>query len=297
MKMGPVSVAVAALAMAAGSINIQAQEEFEPDDQEAVEETSQDEAMLQPRRLVDAHTAGLLPRASFDFECRIYPSGEPDVDGCGLQLAIAVGITHRLNIGISYGGDGLIGRGRDVRANPYPGGLIKYRLFEEGFVAPALAIGYEHQGYGGVDEREGLNGFVYKSQGFFVALSKNFLLFGRVNLGFHGAVNFSLEEIEEVCWPNAYLGLDLGFNDELALAIEYDLGLNIRDPRTRWDPIRKYYANPLGGLLNVGLRWAFAPSFYIEALAKDVLEHRYDEERGRPLGWSRELKLVYVKIF
>lgn len=252
--------------------------------------------MIQPRKLVDAHTAGLLPRAHYDFEFRVHGSGVEGVNGCGLQLAISVGITDRLNVGISYGGDGLIGRGR-ARGNPYPGGHIKYRLFEEGYVMPALALGYEHQGYGGIEEREGLDGFMYKSQGFFVAMSKNYLLFRRLNFGIHAAVNMSMEEVDDVTWPNAYLGLDLGFNEELAMAVEYDLGLNIRDPETDWDPIRKYYANPLCGFLNIGLRWAFAPTFYIEVLAKDVLENRYNEDTDRPLGWSRELKLVYVNSF
>jgi len=256
----------------------------------------EEQTMLQPRRLVDAHTAGLLPRATYDFECRVYPSGFTDINGCGLQLAFSVGITARLNIGISYGGDGIVGRGK-ARANPYPGGLIKYRLFEESVLLPALAIGYEHQGYGGIEERDGLDGFVYKSQGLFAAVSKNFLLFRHLNLGIHCAANYSLEEIDEVTWPNGYLGLDLGFNEELALAVEYDLALNVRDPASDWDPIRKYYANPLCGLLNVGLRWAFSPSFYIEALAKDVLENKYNEATGRQLGWGRELKLVYVRHF
>ncbi len=255
-----------------------------------------EEPMLQPRRLVDAHTAGILPRAHFDFEFRVYPSAFPGVNGAGLMLGIAVGITDRLNIGLSYGGDGIVGRGT-ARANPYPGGMIKYRLIEERVVMPAIAIGYEHQGYGGIEAREGLDGFVYKSPGFFVALSKNFLLFRRVNLGFHGTANFSLEEVDEVSWPNAVLGLDVGLNEELAVAFEYDLGLTYRDPVTDWDPTRQYYANPLCGLLNVGLRWAFARTFYIEALAKDVLENRYDERTDRPLGWSRELKLVYVNHF
>jgi hypothetical protein len=297
VRFGVASAGVAALIITWGAVSVGAQDDFETVDGQEVAEEAVDESMLQPRKLVDAHTAGILPRASFDFECRIYPSGDPRIDGGGLLVAIAVGISHRLSIGISYGGDGLVGRGRDVRGNPYPGGMIKYRLIEEGYVMPGLAIGYEHQGYGGVDEREGLDGFVYKSQGFFLALSKSFLLFRRIGLGLHGALNYSMEEIDEVTWPNAYVGLDLGFNEELALAIEYDLGFNVRDPETRWDPIRKYYGNPLRGLLNVGLRWAFSPSFYIEALAKDVLENRYDEERGRPVGWTRELKLVYVKIF
>ena len=34
------------------------------------------EEMIQPRRLVNAPTAGVLERGSFDFECRIYPGSD-----------------------------------------------------------------------------------------------------------------------------------------------------------------------------------------------------------------------------
>jgi len=262
--------------------------------------TRSDEAteMIQPRRLIDAHTAGILPRAHYDFECRIYPSGNGGANGCGLQLGIAVGITNRFNIGISYGGDGVIGRGRKIDANPYPGGLIKYRLIEESYHFPAIALGYDHQGFGGVEEGD-YNGYVYKSQGIFLAFSKNYLFFNNLQIGANGAVNFSLENIKEVNWPNGYLGLDIGLNNELAIALEYDLALNSRDKNRPG-----HYANPFKGFLNLGLRWAFSNNFYLEFDMKDVLENNisgkvdsFGDVHYKPIGWSRELKLVYLNSF
>lgn len=241
-------------------------------------------AMLQPTRLIDAQTAGVLPKATYTFETRIYASGDTGIRGNGLCLGISIGITDRLNVGVSYGGDGLIGRGR-ARGNPYPGAFIKYRVIEESYILPAIALGYDHQGYGGIDPA--YKGYVYKSPGFFVALSKNYLLFSSANLGFHGGVNFSLEELSKVKWPDGYIGLDIAVNQELAAAVEYDLGLNARDPRST------RYFNPLNGFLNAGLRWAFGPQFYIELFAKDLLQNKVDAGNRR-LGWSRELKFVYV---
>jgi hypothetical protein len=280
----------AALALVLSALNVFAQ--------------SQD-IMIQPRRLIDAHTAGILPKGNYDFECRIYPAGEDDVWGCGIQMAIGVGITKRLNIGISYGGDGLVGRGSTVRGNPYPGGLIKYRILEENMHFPALALGYEHQGYGGIERTE-YDGYVNKSQGFFLALSKNYLLLKTVQFGVHGAANYSFEQHRQVTWPSGYLGLDIGLNNELALAFEYDLALNARDPAD-WDTLvevsshdSKMYINPLQGHLNAGLRWAFSPQFYLEFNVKDVLENRVRQNPqggSKPLGWSRELKLVYLNNF
>jgi hypothetical protein len=256
---------------------------------------AQDVEMIQPRRLIDAHTAGLLPRGVYDFETRVYPSRHPAVHGAGITFSIGVGITDRLMFGGGYGGDGLVGRGM-VRGNPWPGLLIKYRVIEEGFVAPGIALGYDWQGYGGVegygDSTDAYRGYVYKSQGFFLALSKNFLLFSSVQLGFHGAINYSLENQAATPWPNGYVGLDLGINEELALALEYDLALNQRDP------FSERYTHPLHGFLNVGLRWRFAPTFYLEFDAKDVLENKLRNAGARRLlGWGRELKLVYVSAF
>lgn len=253
------------------------------------EETTGGE-MIQPRRLIDAHTAGILPRAHFDFETRIYPSGEDDISGCGLLMSITVGITDRLTIGVSYGGDGIVGRGR-VRGNPYPGALIKYRLFEETNFIPGVAIGYDHQGYGGI-EPVNYTGYVYKSQGLFCALSKNYLIFKKIQLGLHGAINFTWEDIKNVKWPNCYVGMDIGLNEELAVAFEYDCALNQKDRGTG------HYTNPLKGIFNIGIRWAFMPSFYIEFDAKDIfLQKLADYVTEERMGWSRELKIVYVTSF
>src|SRR5574344_443471 len=108
----------------------------------AVAALAHSKQMLQQRRLVDAHTAGLLPRASVDFDCRYYPSFDPAL-GAGLNVGFGVGITDRLMIGIAYGGEGLIGRGRKATFNYFPGLLLKYRLFEESFAGPGVAIGYD----------------------------------------------------------------------------------------------------------------------------------------------------------
>lgn len=257
----------------------------------AQEEQPEEEGMIQPRRLIDAHTAGILPRAHFDLETRIYPSGSNSIRGCGLFIGFTFGVTDRLNIGTGYGGDGLIGRGK-AKGNPYPQLLVKYRIFEESYHFPGVAIGYDHQGYGGIED-SCYTGFVYKSQGFFLALSKNYLLFKKLQLGIHGAVNFSIEEVRYVKWPNCYVGIEFGINEELAFSIEYDLALNQKDLHS------ENYANPFKGIFNMGIRWAFVPTLYIEFDAKDIFQQKrasnsLDDEK---IGWSRELKIVYVTHF
>jgi len=247
--------------------------------------------MVQPRKLVDSHTAGILARGQYDFEARIYPAGDTTL-GSGLILGIDVGITNRLTIGLSYGGEGVVGRGPRVKANPVPGWLVKYRLFEEKILFPGIAIGYDHQGHGGITDsaRFSYDGNIFKSPGFFAAVSKNFLLANTVQFGIHGMTHYSMEDVDNVTWPNVITGIDIGINEELAMVFEYDFGFNLRDGN------EKYYAQPADGYLNAGLRWAFSPSFYLECDARDVLEHRKDKN-NRTLGWSREIKIVYFSEF
>lgn len=250
--------------------------------------------MIQPRRLVDAPTAGVLGRGYYDFECRIYPGGDLS-DGAGVNLGINVGITNRFMIGISYGGEGLVGRGRNARFDRYPGFLVKYRIFEEAFHFPGVALGYDHQGHGGLADTSEFEykGNIYKSPGFFLALSKNYMLFNQIQFGLHGALTYSMEDFREVKWPNFLTGIDFGVNEELAFVTEYDFGFNIKDNDPKSHAV---YAKPSEGYLNLGLRWAFSESFYIEFDAKDVLENRKRKD-GSTLGWGRELKLVYISHF
>lgn len=247
--------------------------------------------MIQPRKLVDTHTAGILSRGQFDFEARIYPPGDT-TSASGLILGIDVGITDRLTIGLSYGGEGIVGRGSEVEPHPVPGWLIKYRLFEETILFPGVAFGYDHQGHGGMSDTSRFNykGNIFKSPGFFISASKNFLIASIIQFGIHGMVNYSLEEIDHVNWPNCIAGIDLGINEELSAVFEYDFGLNIKDGD------QKYYAQPSDGYFNAGVRWAFSPSFYIEFDARDIFEHRKDKYDSR-LGWGREIKLVHFSEF
>jgi len=250
--------------------------------------------LMAPRKLVDAHTAGVLRRGMYDFECRIYPAGD-SLSGAGLTLGIDVGITDRLTIGLSYGGEGIVGRGRDARFHNLPGWLVKYRLFEEKLHFPGIAFGYDHQGHGGIADSAffSYRGYVYKSPGFFVSFSKNYLFFNSVQFGMHGMCNYSMEDYRNVHWPDFTAGMDVGVNDELFVVFEYNFGFNTRDPLPG---TTVHYAVPSEGYFNAGIRWAFSPEFYIEFDARDLFEHRRFNN-GRILGWNREIKLVFFSGF
>jgi hypothetical protein len=249
------------------------------------------EEMIQPQRIIHCPTAGILPRGTFALDVSVYPNGSIGLPGSGMQFGLVMGVLNRFNIGVSYGGDGIIGREAPV-FNPHAGVLVKYRLFEETYFWPAFAIGYDHQGCGGIDQ--GYNGYIFKSPGFFLAVSKNYLLLTKVQFGLHGGINYSLEESKKVRWPNGYCGIDLGLNEELALAAEYDLALNSRDPGLQ----PGHYDDPLRGFLNVGIRWSFSRALYLEFDIDDILNNKVTAlPANKTLGWSREMKLEYIQQF
>jgi hypothetical protein len=250
--------------------------------------------MIQPRKLVDAHTAGILGKGQYDIECRFYAAGDTTL-GAGVTFGFDIGVTNRLTLGLSYGGEGLVGRGNRIRPHALPGWLVKYRLIEEQVHFPGLAIGYDHQGRGGLTDttRFDYKGYIFKSPGFFIALSKNYLLFGALQLGLHGMCNYSMEEVDKVKWPDLIAGIDFGINEELSLVFEYDFAFNNLDAHPDKPPL---YARPSDGYLNAGIRWAFSSNFYIELDFRDLLERRTTVDGSR-IGWNREIKLAYFAQF
>lgn len=246
--------------------------------------------MVQPIRTVDAQTAGLIDRASYTLESRIYSPSNPRL-GSGIIIGTTLGLTNRLNLGINYGGEGIVGYGREAQFLPYPGFLIKYRLFEESFKVPGVAIGYIHSGFDSYDDTACFKLGNIKSN-VFASVSKNYLLFNVIQFGMHGSLVYTIKQ-KDVYWPNAFAGLDIGFNDELSLVLEYDFAFTERDPVRKDEP--NYYARPQDGYANAGVRWAFADNFQIEFDARDIFEvKKVDNER---VGWSRELKFVYFTKF
>lgn len=244
-----------------------------------------------PIRLVDAHTAGLIPSGSYQIESRLYPSGSAR-NGAGLLVGITVGITDRFNLGLGYGGEGIVGRGRNADFNPFPGCMVKYRLFDENFFLPGIAVGFDYQGYGGIAKEGtfGYNGYLYKSQGFFLAFSKSYLFARIIQLGFHGDVSLSMEDINNVMWPDAVTGLDIGITEMVSFVAEYDWGLTTKDPTVAEpDPP---YARPLDGYLHAGVRLSLSPGFAVELDARDITENR--RIGTHKVGWSREIKVVYT---
>jgi len=222
--------------------------------------------------LIDQPTAGSLEKGEYGFDIRFFPDG-------GTLASLKAGLFDRFMIGVSYGAINIIGRG-DPQWNELPGVLVKYRLFEETDL-PALAIGFDSQGYGMY--YDDLKRYEVKAKGLFAVFSKNFSMGWLGTMGWHGGVNYNTFEDQDDKNVNGFVGLDKSINDQISLLVEYNLGLDDNSDlsfgRDR-------------GYLNAGLRWVFAGQLGIALNFKDILANRRDLEAA-----SRELRLTYVESF
>ncbi len=245
-----------------------------------------------PKRLIDMPTAKTLNRGSFTVDSRVMPPGG-GTTGAGVLFGFDIGVTEKLQLGVAYGGDGIVGRG-DVDWYPWPSAHIKYRIFDESYKGPAFAVGVDIQGSGG--KASDYRGFIYKSPGFFGTISKSFSLTERTGIDWHLMVNYSLEDASTVKWPNAVLATDIAFNSELFAIIEYDFAFNqldINEDHT--------YAQPYRGFLSLGVKWQFLGAFGIQVNVRDIFQQRLgsyrENEDDVAHGWGRELIFQYISSF
>lgn len=238
--------------------------------------TTQPEQVEPVRQLIDLPTAGTLPRATFDGEMRVYSRG-------GMMIGTNIGLTNQLQIGLTYGADGIISE-QDPVWNPRVEFQVKLQVITESYSLPAVAVGFMSQGYGSwVDS---LDRYEIKSRGFYAVASKGYVgTGGGFYTGVHGGINYSLEnDIDGDENINFFFGFDAKFPNDFGLLAEYDMAL---------DDDRETLALGKGwGYLNVGARWLFMERLKIEADLKNLLNNR----RGVN-SFGRELRILYLEYF
>ncbi len=225
---------------------------------------------LEPRQLVEAPTAGLLPGGGLGLELRFY-------EGDGILGNLWVGLFDRGMVGVSFGGRDLLGNDA-VELNPRVEFSARVRVIEEGYAMPGIALGYTSQGHGDYDDA--LKRYTHKSKGAYLIASKNFKSpVGQT--GIHMGANRSFEDGDGDDDFTGYVGVDTGLGKYLMVLAEYDLGLNDNAD------------NSLGsgkGCLNAGLRWAVSGKFAVEFDLKNI----FRDQTPHP---DRELRVVYFLKF
>jgi hypothetical protein len=229
--------------------------------------------IFQPIRLIDCPTAGLLPRASFDFDIRIYPNG-------GVIFGLDIGLMRRFMVGMFFGGENVIGDG-DPDWNKDIEFAVKYRMINESWSFPAVAIGFDSQGSGAFNDS--LDRYVYKSKGFYGVVSKGYQM-GDVPFGLHAGMNYSLENDDEDKDIAFFFGADMRFGDNLGIVAEYDLGTN--------DDHAKELFGQGYGYFNIGAQWIFSETLFLQFHMKNLFLNRKDVST-----WGREFRIVYFESF
>ena len=215
-------------------------------------------------RLIDCPTAGLLGKGRYAVGLRLFADG-------GVLTKVQAGALKRLTIGLSFGARHLIGRGT-IDWQPRAEVEVRYRVIEESEVFPALALGYDSQGYG----PNLLGNYENKPKDFFGVLSKNYMsAFGQ--FGLHAGFNVS-SEANSGSEPRGWFGIDKGLNEDLSALFEYEMPLNNLDD-----------AN---GVINIGVNWILSSVLHIRIFGKDMLLR--DKLHSDS---SRELAIVYSENF
>ena len=215
---------------------------------------------------VYARKVDLLPMNNKDMKVVLFPTAytlqkaqyDLNIEMTPFKIATAIGLTNRLAIGVSYGGNNVIGT-ESISWNPRVEFTLKYRLWDERYNFPAISVGFSSVGWGnyfGDDSDEpDYKRYLIKSRGFFAVMSKSTSFLGGtlVNLG----MNYSVEgdEEEKSRGFDLFVGLEKNINEELILMGEYDFALNDNGKDCIGDG---------KGYFNLGLRWIFAPELTID---------------------------------
>jgi hypothetical protein len=236
---------------------------------------------IPPLRLVDTPTAGTLPGKTLLMETHLS-------DGGGVVQTVSYGVIDLLGIGCSYGGTGVVGAGR-VTWQPHVAVQMRIRVVEESLITPAVAVGFDSQGFGPYARGEKLNRFRTKSRGAYIVASRNYTLLG--DLGFHGGANYSLETDDGDEDPSFWVGCDKTIGPNIELLCEYDFATNDNDDRN---------LTYNRGYLNSALRWQFGGGFMLELDIKNILRTAKRDVTGLTDNQpepSRELRFGYLRRF
>ncbi len=214
-------------------------------------------------------TAGMLPKGSLGFDSYFLAGG-------GLLVGISVGVLDRFSLGVSYGGNELIGSGTPMM-NEVPGIALKVRILEESIGFPALAIGFDSQGQDGYIK--GLSRYHIKSPGFYGVVSKNYTLLGFFSL--HGGGNYSFETADEDRDVNFFAGVEKSIGPFVSVVLEFNSGLNDNDHQA------------LGkgrGYLNLAWNFSLGSGLTVGINFKDLFKNN-----GEVDGANRTVRLEYIK--
>ena len=197
------------------------------------QETSWD---LRPIEVVDIPTADVVDHYGYGVNFRFGGEG-------ALQTKTAFGVFPRLNIGFGLDGERVIGT-QDARLNK-PTINVKFRLFDGQGVIPAIAMGFDGQGY---VFNKTLDEYEQREKGFYVVGTTELLV---PDLLLHVGGNiFDFDESNAV---RGFFGLTYVYQKTLGIMGEYDHATEYKERR-----------------INYGVKYFVTPLFTVDAVARNI---------------------------
>lgn len=204
---------------------------------------------------VDIPTPDVLDPATYATTFRFYNEG-------GIMSRLIVGPLKRVNFGISFDAQRVIGS-----QDPHmvrPGVYFKLRAFDGTDILPALALGYDSQGF---LYQESTKEFLHKEKGLYLVGSHEIFL---PDFELHAGVNINDFDDAKVF---GFFGATWKIVSSFALLAEYDNVRNSPDNR-----------------VNLGGRFWVSPYFNVDVAARNV-------GRGGSRGGERIVRLNYAGHF
>ena len=243
-----------------------------------------------PINLLDIPTANYLSHGYYEAKLRMYAEG-------GVLGSINISFSEKFMLGISYGGQNIIGHSK-ILWHESPGIDLRYNLMVEKVtngsnnglwnigrngrgvsLNPAISIGFNSQGFG-VYYPE-LHRYQIKAKGLYAVSSVNM---GNT-LGIHGGLNYSNKNSSNEKNINFFCGLNLKLDKNISVFWEYDFGINDN---------AKESLGRNRGYMNAAVRWIFSQTLLMEIAVKNLTNNTQQTEGISDVPKeSQEIGIIY----
>lgn len=222
---------------------------------------SAEDALVRARNIevIDIPTADVVDHYAYNVSFRFGREG-------ALQTKTAFGVAPRLNLGFGLDAERVIGT-EDARLNK-PTINLKFRLFDGRRALPALALGFDDQGF---VWNKALDEYEQREKGLYLVASNEI---GVRNLNLHIGVNHF--DFDHGNSTRGFFGLDYTYEQILGFMFEWDHA-------TEYDERR----------INFGLKYYVTPVFTVDLVGRNVPEFPESESRET----ERIVRLVYTGSF
>lgn len=212
--------------------------------------------------LIDVPTAGILDYGGYSSRTRFFSNG-------GVMEWLSFGVFQRVNLGASMNVEKLLGTASPVKVTR-PDLQLKLRAYDGDATIPAVAVGFDGQGY--LYNRKDLK-YNQRQRGLYVM--------GTQEIRFPGL--------------EAHAGMNISDFDSDSIFGTLAVSYNVRDKvlvMAEWDNINNY----MDSRVNMGLRAYVTPAFHLDFAARGIGQGG-DYSDGVSRGAERIVMFKYTGNF